>query len=91
MLHDQAAGVYDISVALWTDWRVFSPLFGSPFRCDVAPAPTSAAESDVAGPGIVAATAGVAANFVITARDVFGNFRGVTGDDWKVRSRSCVV
>ena len=81
----QMAGVYDISVSLWTDWRTFTPIYGSPFLCNIASARTSAKESDVAGQGIVSGVAGSAFQFVITARDALGNVRGVTGDAWQVR------
>ena len=72
----QMAGVYDISVSLWTDWRTFTPIYGSPFLCNIASARTSAKESDVAGQGIVSGVAGSAFQFVITARDALGNVRG---------------
>ena len=82
----QMSGVYDLSVRLWTDWRVFTHIYGSPFRLAVSPAGTSADETDVAGAGLLSGVAGSAFAFVITARDSLGNLRGTGGDDWQVRS-----
>ena len=36
------------------------------------------------GAGLSGGVAGTAHSFVITARDVLGNLRGVTGDAWQV-------
>jgi hypothetical protein len=68
---------------------VFTPIYGSPFLCTVSSARTSAAESDVEGAGIVGGVAGTVHRFVITARDVLGNLRGVTGDAWQVCACGC--
>ena len=46
------------------------------------PAPTCASLSEVHGAGLTEATAGVAASFVVTARDTYSNLRQVHEDSW---------
>ena len=78
------AGDYLVKVTLWEDWRVYSEIYGSPFRAVVAPALTSARESDAWGQGLISGVAGTMFNFSLLARDASGNPRALPGDDWKV-------
>jgi len=66
-------------------------VMGSPMTVDVKPAGTCAAKSIAvpnqagAGHSLELSTAGLQAEFTITAKDLYGNLRGVGGDNFKVR------
>ena len=66
-------------------------VMGSPMTVDVKPAGTCAAKSIAvpnqagAGHSLELSTAGLQAEFTITAKDLYGNIRGVGGDNFKVR------
>jgi len=66
-------------------------LMGSPYTVDVKPAGTCAAKSIAvanqagAGHSLELSTAGLQAEFTITAKDLYGNLRGTGGDNFKVR------
>mmetsp|Transcript_34887 Transcript_34887/g.82189 ORF Transcript_34887/g.82189 Transcript_34887/m.82189 type:complete len:5981 (-) Transcript_34887:63-18005(-) len=66
-------------------------IMDSPFTVDVKPAGTCSAKSiavpNQAGSGhsLELSTAGLQAEFTITAKDLYGNLRGVGGDNFRVR------
>ena len=71
-----AAGVYRLEVTLGG-----VPLGESPYRVEVFPGPTSPSHCTASGPGLVEATAGLPATFLITSRDSFGNARPLETKD----------
>ena len=49
------------------------PVYGTPFPVNVLPGPTSGARCAVTGEGIVAAVAGIRAEFILQVKDIYGN------------------
>ena len=70
------AGVYRMDVTLGG-----VPVADSPYTVSVFPAPTSPAHCMAMGGGLLEATAGVAATFLLTPRDSFGNARPLESSD----------
>ncbi|KAK3281997.1 hypothetical protein CYMTET_10244 [Cymbomonas tetramitiformis] len=72
LLPVEVAGAYSVEV---THLQTGESVGAAPLRFEVAPAAVSAAHSELAGGGIIAATAGEMAAFEVYIRDVYGNVR----------------
>lgn len=83
------AGTYTVSATMRRGTHIDCGLGAaekcSSFVVEVEPGPTSHETTEVSGPGLADAVAGVVSSFGIQARDAYGNDRRVGGDAFDVR------